>query len=282
MGKKTGISWTDHTHNWWWGCNEVTDEECGDCYARDLARQYGWKDGGNAGPEIWGAPRATTRRILSDKHNAEPYVWNAAAWLRDERECVFVESMSDLFEFHPLLVAPRQIAFRTIKNTPYLDYKMLTKRPQMITRYVPKEWLEGDWPLNAWIGFSAGSQRFLDERLPYVVDLPAPVIFVSHEPATGPINIEQLAAQVDPKKLWIITGGKSGPNWRVNAMELDWARYVRDQCREMGIAFFFKQASARRPGVGPELDGVLHHEWPTVPGVAGKLGGVRKAALEAA
>jgi protein gp37 len=147
---------------------------------------------------------------------------------------------------------------------------------------VPKRWLESQWPLNAWIGFSAGRQKFLDKRMPYVVDLPAPVIFVSHEPATGPINIGKLAAAVGPSRLWIITGGMSGPNWREFSMDLDWARYVRDQCREMGIAFFYKQASARRPGQRPELDGVLHRAWPTVPGVPGKLGGVRKAALEPA
>jgi protein gp37 len=142
--------------------------------------------------------------------------------------------------------------------------------------------MEGGWPQNAWIGFSAGSQRFLDERMGSVVDLPAPVIFVSHEPATGPINIEKLAKAIDPKRLWIITGGISGPKWKSHAMDLDWARYTRDQCTEMGIAFFYKQASARRAGVDPELDGVLHHEWPVVPGVAGNLGGVRKAALAAA
>src|SRR5262245_54732481 len=118
MGKRTQISWCDNTHNFWWGCNEVTDEECGGCYARDQARRYGWKDGGGAGPGSWGRPRTTPRRILGDKHNAEPYRWNADCLRRGERECVFSESMSDLFEFHPLLDAPRQVAFRTVENTP--------------------------------------------------------------------------------------------------------------------------------------------------------------------
>jgi protein gp37 len=200
---------------------------------------------------------------------------------RQERESVFAESMSDLFEFHPVLDAPRRVAFRTVENTVYLDWKLLTKRPQLIARYVPKSWLEGAWPLNAWIGFSAGSQKYLDERMPYVIDLSAPIIFFSHEPAVGPITIERLAQLVDPRRLWIITGGMSGPDWREFQMNLDWARYVRDQCREMGIAFFYKQASGRRPGTNPELDGVLYHQWPSVSGVPGSLGGVRKGALEA-
>ena len=291
MGKRTAIDWTDHTHNWWWGCNEVTPEECGlglpaGCYARDFARSArggSWNGTphpvtGAINPEIWGPPRTTTRRIFGDTHNAEPYVWNAAAMKRGERMCAFAESMSDLFEFHPLLDAPRRVAFRTIENTAYLDWKMLTKRIQLVSRYVPQHWMDGQWPLNAWIGFSAGNQQFFDERVRYAIELPAPVIFVSHEPATGPINIEKLARAVDASRLWIITGGMSGPNWKLYPMELDWARYVRDQCREMGIAFFYKQDSALRPGTRPSLDGVLHHEWPTVPGVVGVPGGVRKLA----
>jgi protein gp37 len=295
MGKKTGISWTDFTHNWWWGCNEVTAEECGlglpaGCYARDFARSArggSWNgtahpETGEINPEIWGPPSKTTRRLFDDKHNAEPYLWNAAAMKRNERMCGFVQSMSDLYEFHPMLDEPRRVAHRTVENTSFIDWKMLTKRIQLVPRYVPKHWMEGKWPLNAWIGFSAGSQKFFDQRAPYAVDLPAPVIFVSHEPATGPINIEYLASKVDPKRLWIITGGMSGPNYQRWPMDLQWARYVRDQCREAGIAFFYKQASARFSGKNPELDGVLHHQWPTVPGVQGNLGGVRKAALELA
>ena len=213
MGKRTAIDWTDHTHNWWWGCNEVTPEECGlglpaGCYARDFARSArggSWNGTqhpvtGAINPEIWGPPRTTTRRIFGDTHNAEPYVWNAAAMKRGERMCAFAESMSDLFEFHPLLDAPRRVAFRTIENTAYLDWKMLTKRIQLVSRYVPQHWMDGQWPLNAWIGFSAGNQQFFDERVRYAIDLPAPVIFVSHEPATGPINIEKLARAVDASR----------------------------------------------------------------------------------
>lgn len=282
MGKATGIAWTDHTHNFHWGCNEVTEEECGGCYARDQARRYGWTEGGKAGPELWGPPHSTPRRILSDKHNHEPYVWNAAAMTRNERECVFTSSMSDIFEFHSMLDEVRRVAWHTIENTAFLDWKVLTKRPQLVTHYVPKHWVEGGWPLNAWLGFSAGSQKFFDTRMPYVADLQAPVIFVSHEPATGPINIEALAKRVNPSRLWIITGGMSGPTWREHAMDPGWARYMRDQCRDLGVAFFFKQHSAFKPGAGPELDGVLYHQWPVVPGVTGELGGVRKAALAAA
>lgn len=38
MGEFTGITWADHTSNWWWGCDEVTNA-CDNCYAREWA----WK-----------------------------------------------------------------------------------------------------------------------------------------------------------------------------------------------------------------------------------------------
>jgi len=197
---------------------------------------------------------------------------------RDERMCCFTSSMSDLFEFHPQLDAVRRIAFRTIENCTRLDWKILTKRIQLVSRYVPDHWMDGEWPANAWIGFSAGSQKFFDQRAPYAVDLPAPVIFVSHEPAVGPIKIQTLLDCIEPERLWIITGGMSGPDWKSYPMDPSWARYVRDQCREAGVAFFYKQSSHRFPGHEPYLDGVLHHAWPAVPGVRGEPGGVRKAA----
>ena len=89
---------------------------------------------------------------------------------RNERMCCFMLSMGDLFEFHPMLEAPRRVALRTVENCTYIDWKMLTKRPQLIARYVPKHWLEGRWPRNGWIGFSAGNQKYFDQRWRYVAD----------------------------------------------------------------------------------------------------------------
>lgn len=38
---------------------------------------------------------------------------------------------------------------------------------------------------------------------------------------------------------WVICGGESGPGAR--PMHPDWARSLRDQCKEAGVPFFFKQ-----------------------------------------
>ena len=40
MSTKTGIQWTDHTFNPWWGCIRVSPG-CEHCYAETLAKRYG-------------------------------------------------------------------------------------------------------------------------------------------------------------------------------------------------------------------------------------------------
>lgn len=45
MAERTGITWTDATLNWWWGCTEVTSA-CDNCYAREWAARLKKNDVG--------------------------------------------------------------------------------------------------------------------------------------------------------------------------------------------------------------------------------------------
>jgi protein gp37 len=60
-------------------------------------------------------------------------------------------------------------------------------------------------------------------------------------------------------------GGESGPGFR--PMDHDWARSVRDQCDEAGVAFFMKQSAGIRTEMGIELDGVIRRDYPQYPAV---------------
>ncbi|MCX7310231.1 MAG: DUF5131 family protein [Alphaproteobacteria bacterium] len=55
---------------------------------------------------------------------------------------------------------------------------------------------------------------------------------------------------------WIICGGESGSKARY--MEPQWAYDVRDQCQQMGIAFFMKQMTKK----APIPDDLLVREFP--------------------
>jgi protein gp37 len=65
---------------------------------------------------------------------------------------------------------------------------------------------------------------------------------------------------------WVIAGGESGSEFR--PLDLDAARGIREQCRDAGVAFFFKQIGGRTPKSGGRLlDGLQHDDYPDVPGI---------------
>ena len=125
---------------------------------------------------------------------------------------------------------------KTHAETPFLDWQILTKRPKFIRNLVPQSWLQ-HWPDNVWIGTSVGIQRAAEQRIPYILDLLAPVVFLSCEPLVEEVTFEKWLGlhQIN----WVICGGYSGEQKR--PMFLFWARKLRDQCREYQVAFFMKQ-----------------------------------------
>lgn len=91
------------------------------------------------------------------------------------------------------------------------------------------------WP-HVWLGVTAENQIEADRRLPVLLRIPAVVHFTSAEPLLEPVDLRRyLAASLD----WVIVGGESGAGCR--PFDPDWARSLRDQCRETGAAFFMKQ-----------------------------------------
>jgi protein gp37 len=180
-----------------------------------------------------------------------------------------------------------------LKLTPSLDWLLLTKRPEHIRELLPTTWVGLEMPHNVWLGCTAEDQQRADERIPLLLQCPAAVRFVSCEPLLGEIRIDYIPANYagavgdglypfdgaevydqcedDPVRTmgrlhWVIAGCESGPGAR--PMQLDWARSLRDQCQEAGVAFFLKQARGE-DGTGrltkmPALDGKVWAEFPEV------------------
>lgn len=226
MGEKTGIQWTDHTFNPWWGCARVSPG-CEHCYAEVMAKRFGTD---------WGLK--SERRFFGEKHWVEPLRWNAAAKRAGERRRVFCASMADVFEDREDLVPHRERLFRLIEQTPWLDWQLLTKRPEnMLQLSQLAGWIT--WPPNAWAGCTVEDQARAQKRVPHLLDVPARVRFLSCEPLLGPLEL-------DPATLhgvgWVIIGGESGRGAR--RFELSWARSILGQCADGGVAAFVKQLGA--------------------------------------
>ena len=232
MGKDTTIEWAHHTFNPWWGCTKVS-AGCHHCYAESWDARFG---GDHWGP---GKPR----RLASEKYWAEPHKWNAAAEREGCKQRVFCASMADVFDAEAPAEALDRL-FELIRATPWLDWLLLTKRPERIRSSLPADW--GGGYKNVWLGVTVEDQGAANTRIPLLVEVPAAVRFLSIEPLIGPIDNLQLD-RID----WVIVGGESGP--RVRAMQPSWVRSLHDTCSTAGVAFFFKQWGT----LGPDESGNL-------------------------
>jgi protein gp37 len=235
LSKDSKIEWTHHTFNPWWGCVKVS-AGCKHCYAETWARRLG--------KDLWGA--RAERRELSPTYWKQPLAWNASAAASGTRARVFCASMADVFEDRRDLDERRFSLWRLIETTPNLDWLLLTKRPENIQKLAP--WTTR-WPSNIWLGATAENQRWLDKRLPYLIECRAKTLFLSCEPLLGAIDLSKWTkrrhlgrrAVVD----WVIGGGESGHGSR--PVNPDWLRSLRDQCTAHGIQFHFKQWGNWKP-----------------------------------
>lgn len=266
MGENTKIAWTStrlpdgtlipgHTFNPWIGCFKVSPG-CDHCYAETQAKRYKW--------DVWGPPVHprtgeiyTHRRKTSESYWKQPFKWEKQAVAEGTRHRVFCASMADVFEDHPEVEPWRAELWPIIRQTPHLDWQLLTKRPENIPNMVP--WVAAAWP-NVWLGASVENQKYAEERIPALLRTPAVVHFLSCEPLLGPIVfLPHLLTRID----WIITGGESGPGYR--PMDPEWARDIRDQCEEWGVAYFHKQNGGMRHDSGGHLlDGEEYYNFPII------------------
>lgn len=218
MSERTGIAWTDHTFNPWWGCAKVSPG-CKHCYAEALDRRLG-------GAHFGGRERKT----FGPKHWADPIRWDKAAAKAGRPALVFCASMGDVFDVD----APseeRRLLWELIRKTPNLIWQLLTKRPENIPDLLPHDWHEG-YP-NVWLGATV-EDREHRRRIDELCLVPARLRFLSCEPLLedlGDLDLDGIG--------WVITGGESGPCAR--PAKAEWIRDIDMQCQEEARPHFFKQ-----------------------------------------
>lgn len=251
MGDRSKIEWTDATWNPVTGCSKVSPG-CAHCYAEKFAER--WRG-------IKGHPfeQGFDLRLWPDRLD-----W-PLRWRRPRR--IFVNSMSDLFHdavpFHFI-----DAVMETCERAHWHNFLILTKRVTRAAHYfrrlmnlqvsaaIPYH-LNIHWPLsNVWIGASVEDQKRAQERIPTLLEINAPVRFLSCEPLLGPVVFRRPdfsntglgggwlgdtgSAAPQPAGIhWVIVGGESG--FGARPMELKWARGIVGQCLEAETPVFVKQ-----------------------------------------
>jgi protein gp37 len=80
----------------------------------------------------------------------------------------------------------REDLFDLIRDTPQLDWMLLTKRLRISRRFYL--YLPTGWP-NVWLGATCEDQEHFDHRWPILSGVPAVARFISYEPALGPLTL---------------------------------------------------------------------------------------------
>lgn len=259
MADTSKIAWTDSTFNPWIGCAKVS-AACKHCYAE--SDTFARRSRAN-GLELWGVDAA--RHVTSDGYWRAPLRWNIDAEKAGVRRRVFCASLSDVFEDRKDLDVPRARLFTLVRQTPWLDWLLLTKRPENARRLwsmaalASHGWDQANeppvWAPNVWLGTTVEDQASAEERIPHLLSVPAKLRFLSMEPLLAPVDLwaflkgsirdKSLAALGSPPMPgvdWVIVGGESGSHAR--PFELAWARDLVRQCRAAGVAPFVKQIGA--------------------------------------
>ncbi len=282
MSDKTGISWSEATWNDVTGCDKISPG-CKNCYAkRDWARLAKMPNSVYYGREFedvathaerlsqplrWTRPRMIFVNSMSDLfHKDVPFEYIAATFgvmaLASRHTFQSLTKRADvMLAFFQWLdeqsadEGPLRFCLRQARSAGAFEGVKVPK--EVITGTLSDEALAkiASWPLdNVWLGVSAESQLYADERVPLLLRCPAKVHWVSAEPLLGALDltfafgmyVDRFGNWRSGKGLdWVVVGGESGEKAR--PMRESWVLSLLEQCEKHRVAFFFKQWGEWQP-----------------------------------
>ena len=236
MGQKSTIEWTGSTWNPVTGCVKISPG-CSNCYAERMARRL----------QAMGQPNyAAGFKLALHEHVVDlPLKWK-------KPQTIFVNSMSDLF----LKGIPKEFIvrlFNVMQQAHWHTFQVLTKRSERLLELSAQL----PWSSNIWMGITVENKDYI-HRIDDLRNIGAYIKFLSIEPLLGPIPKLNLK-DID----WVIVGGESGPGAR--PVDPEWVLDIREQCKKVGVPFFFKQwGGTRKKKAGRLLEGRTWDEMPDI------------------
>lgn len=213
MTTASAIEWTEQTWNPTTGCTKISPG-CKHCYAEVMANRL--CSMGTPGYDNNFELTLQPSRLIQPLERKKPTTY-------------FVNSMSDLFH-EDVPDSYLDKVMKTITASPQHTFQILTKRAQRLPKYFKKR----PCPDNVWLGVSVEDKKYGVPRIDYLRQVDAKIRFLSVEPLLEDIGIIDLT-----DIHWVIVGGESGPKAR--PMKEEWVINVKNQAKQYGSAFFFKQ-----------------------------------------
>jgi protein gp37 len=305
MARNSGISWTDDSFNPWFGCSKVSPA-CKNCYAERLMdhrwHRVQWGPGKprvRTRVENWNEVRKWNRTPFyeaviagqivrgeqKDITKAHRELGEIHTSLREVRRRVFSASLADIFDEE---VQPewRKDFFDLVKETPNIDWLILTKRPELIgpmmeaATGIPMEerhnapacWNFRKHLPQVLLGITGEDQFWLTKRTVSLFAHEATMFWLSAEPLDGPLNfiirpygnlpilwntltgktydtVTRVSIEI-PKFGWVITGGETIERTmadKISALNPHDIREIRNQCDIANVPFHFKQWGNKHP-----------------------------------
>jgi protein gp37 len=245
MSDRSSIEWTDATWNPIRGCAKISPG-CAHCYAEIFAERF---------RGVPGHPyeQGFDLRLVPEKLT-QPLLWRRS-------KMIFVNSMSDLF--HEAVPDDYILqVVRVMQLARWHTYQVLTKRSERLRDLLKTKLRFVAAEPHIWWGVSVENRKHGLPRIDHLRAAPAALRILSVEPlleSLGTIDLSGIG--------WVILGGESGPGAR--PIQESWVVEIRDQCREAGVPFFFKQWGGKQKSrTGRELEGRTYDETPRRPSQA--------------
>ena len=208
----------DPTWNPWHGCHKIS-EGCKNCFMYYLDEQRG-QDGSRISKNKtdWNLPLKKDRQgNLKIKSGEFVRVCMASDFFLEEAD-----------EW-------REETWDIIRKRPDVTFSLLTKRAYRIKMCLPSDWGDG-WD-NVAIAVSCENQKRADERIPYLLELPAKHIWVSLKPFIGEIDLDKYLKS--GKIETVLCGGENYAETR--PLHYEWVKKIYDQCIKYDVEFIFGQ-----------------------------------------
>ncbi len=208
----------DRIWNPWHGCHKCS-EGCQNCYAYFLDKRYG----------------RDTNQVVKNKSDFNlPVKKDRDGWYKlPSGSFVRVCMASDFFVEEA--DEWREEAWDLIRRRPDVTFSLLTKRARRIGECLPKDWGEG-WD-NVSFSVSCENQKRLEERMPYLLAIPAKHRWVSLKPFIGEVDVEPYLAT--GKIETVLAGGENYLGSR--PLHYEWVEKVRDACARHDVQLIFGQ-----------------------------------------
>lgn len=208
----------DLTWNPWHGCHKCS-EGCQNCYAYFLDKRYGRDTN-----EVMKNKSTINLPIKKDRNGN--YKLPSGSFVRVCMTSDFFLEGADAW---------REEAWDYIRRRPDVTFSLLTKRAERIKDHLPADWGDG-WD-HVHFAVSCENQKRVDERIPYLLEIPSKHKWISVKPFIGEVDLDKYLAtrQIET----VLAGGENYLGSR--PLHYEWVKKLHDQCEKYDIHFIFGQ-----------------------------------------